>query len=185
MALRRALVTAPLALLVAILAHAVGFGGSHTFGGDRGDQLLALGVAGPALLALAAIVWLGLTEPDRRRGERALLALLPGGGHPAGVFATLGTSSLAVLAVIEALEGRAPLAPASLLALGCATAFIAVAARLSARWLAAAGSLVALAGTPAPLAGAPPVRLALVTAPLARSVDRGSACRGRAPPLLA
>jgi hypothetical protein len=185
MALRRALVTAPLALLVAILAHVVGFGGSHTFGGDYGQQVLALGFAGPALLALAAIVWLGLTESDRRRGEAALLALLPGGGRPAVAFATLGTSALAVFAAIELLEGHAAFGPASLLALACATALIAISARLSARWLAAAGSLVALAGCCAPLATAPGLRLALVAAPRARSVHRCSTRRGRAPPLLA
>jgi hypothetical protein len=185
MALRRALVTAPLALLVALLAHVAGFGGGHAFGGDHGRQVLYLAVGGPALLVLAAVVWLGLTERDRRRGERALLALLPGQGRFAAAFAVLGSASLALYAGVEMLEGHAPLAPASLIALACSTALIAAAARLCARWLAAAGFLLAAAEDTVLQAGAPRLRLALAPAPRATSADLRSASRGRAPPLFA
>jgi hypothetical protein len=181
----RTLVTAPLAFLAAILAHWVGFGGGHVLGGGHGGQVLAIGLGGPAALALAALVWLGLTQPDRRRGEQSVRAMLPGGGL-LGTIGILAASAAAAFAGIEALEERSPFVGlVSLAALAASAVLVALVTRLAAYWIAAAGALIALAGAPAPCGTARLCPLAPAPAPRTRSFDFAAASRGRAPPLLA
>jgi hypothetical protein len=184
MALRRVLVTAPLAVLVALTAHVAGFGGDHVLGGVHAAGLLALGVGGSILLAILALGWVGLTETDAGRAERALRAMLParGGIFPAALV--LGVSGSIVFACGELLEGHLPpVTLGSLLAITASAVVIAAVARGLARWLAAGGvalaSLIPLARRPS----AAPARAAeRADALLAPPSQARGARRGRAPP---
>jgi hypothetical protein len=146
MTLRRALVTAPLAVLVAVLAHVLGFADGHVLGGSNGAGFLSLAFGGTILVAVSAFVWLVASATGRRLGERALLAALPANGRLAGLTATLATGGLAAFATIEAAEGRFPLgsalSPVCILIAAFAVAFV---TQVVARWLAAAGDAVASA----------------------------------------
>src|SRR5579871_5935722 len=80
MLLRRALVTAPLAVLVAIVAHAIGFGGGHLLGGIGASWVLAAGFGGTLLIAGVGLLWLACTQRNARQAEQALASFLPTGG---------------------------------------------------------------------------------------------------------
>jgi hypothetical protein len=174
MAARRVLVSAPLAVVVALVAHTARFGSSHAFGGPHGHYLIAAALAALALLALLSPFALGFA-PARRQPTPAasiglLLNLVLGGtavysamewleGHdPAlvgGTWVALGLSALLVALI-------AFLAAAGLRRLG-----LAIAATLEVLTRCATGGAVTLRWTPRPNQ--------------LRLLPRAS--RGRAPPL--
>lgn len=183
MVLRRALVTAPLAVVVALAAHAVGFGSDHVFGGAQAGGLLALGAGGSVLLALLGIGWLALAGGSAERGAQRLYALLPARGL-AGTAAVLAGSGFIAFAAGEAMEGRSPLGTWAT-ALGILVAAVAVAAlsRAVARWL-AAGAFVLSFFIAALALGAqrPAPAFARRRPAAARRIDARGVRRGRAPP---
>ena len=146
MTLRRALVTPPLAVLVAVLPHVLGFADGHALGGSNGAGFLSLAFGGTILVAVIAFAWLVAAGTGRRLGERALLAGLPFNGRLGGLTAALSTGGLAAFATIEAAEGRFPLgsalSPLCILIAAFAVAFV---TQNVARWIAAAGDAVASA----------------------------------------
>jgi hypothetical protein len=183
MVLRRALVTAPLAVVVALAAHAVGFGSDHVFGGAQAGGLLALGAGGSVLLALLGLGWLTLSGGTAQGGARRLYAFLPGSGL-AGNAAFLAGSGFIAFAAGEALEGRSPFGTWAT-ALGILVAALAVAAlsRAVARWLGAGA--FALAGLVAAFTlGAPRSAPAFARRrpAAAQRIDARGVRRGRAPP---
>jgi hypothetical protein len=189
MYLRRLLAAAPAALLVALAAHAAGFGSSHAAGGDAGRQIAALLLAWSAILALVGLMAAALRGRDRagRKAAVAALALhLPGGGRFPGLFGALATGGFGLYALLEALEGHGPAgSPLALAVIVPLAATIAIGLRFVVGWIAGAGlSLSRLTrrhGTGAP------AWFALVlspTAPAAMPQPRGTR-RGRAPPALA
>jgi hypothetical protein len=183
MVLRRALVIAPLAVLVAMAAHAIGFGGEHLLGGSIASWMLAAGFGGTLLIAGAGLLWLGFTQRDARRGERALRSLLPAGGGIVAAATILGISGSAVFACGEALEGHSPAGTwMTALALGAVAVLVAFAVRACLRWLAAGGAALAalLAWAIAPTEG-PVVSVAVERPAAPRLVSRGRH-QGRAPP---
>ena len=183
MALRRALVTAPLAVLVAIGAHLGGFGAEHALGGIASGGFLAIGIGGALVLGFAALAWVATALRDVDAGERRLLTLLPAQGGIQLAAALAGYGFL-TFAAGEALEGRSPLGTwATSLALIATATLVAFAARRFARWLAAGAILIAtiLAGerrstAPCPAAFAAP------DAPTSIPSFARGAHRGRAPP---
>jgi hypothetical protein len=145
MVLRRALVIAPLAILVAMAAHAIGFGGDHVLGGINASWMLAIGFGGTLLMAGVGLLWLAFTQRDVRRAEQALLSFLPTGGGIGAAATLLGISGSAVFACGEALEGHSPAGTwITALALAAVAVLAAFAVRACLHWLAAGG--VALAG---------------------------------------
>jgi hypothetical protein len=186
MVLRRASITAPLAVLVAIGGHWAGFGAEHALGGLSAGGFVAVGLGGGILLALAALGWAAIACRDARSGERRLLALLPGRGV-LGNSGVLAFSGFLAFAAGEALEGRSPFGTgATALGIIVSAVLIALVARRVVRWLAAGG--VTLAAILAPerrgSGGLPYFLGASSRFAIARSVAR-AACRGRAPPLFA
>ena len=183
MFLRRALVTAPLAVLVATVAHAIGFGGGHLLGGIHAGWTLAIGFGGTLLLAGAGLLWLAFTQRDARRAEQALTNFLPAGDRVLAAATVLGISGSAVFACGEALEGHSAAGTwITALALGAVAVLVAVAVRASLRWLAAGGvALAALLAWTIASAEVPAVSLAGVRPASARLVAHGRH-RGRAPP---
>jgi hypothetical protein len=184
MNLRRLLVAAPLALLVAVLAHLAGFGTSHELGGERGLTLLCSALAALGGLAGAAAFAAALGRP---RGladvARELRGALPGSGEIAPFAGVLFGGSLLAFWSLELLEGHGPLAAlwvlpvAALLALGTAWTV-----RVATRWLARAGLAFAAFAREVQLGLA--VLFAPIEARYVRAVAR-SRCgsrRGRAPP---
>ncbi len=107
MLLRRALVTAPLAVLVAVVAHALTFSDGHALAGGHGGPLLAVAVGGSLLCALVAFLSMAISQPDARQGRRLLREALPGGGRPGVTTAVLLGGGLVAFAAIEAAEGHA------------------------------------------------------------------------------
>jgi hypothetical protein len=194
MSFRRLLVAGPLALLVAMAAHAAGFGSSHLLGGSAGADLAGVGLAWLALLAIVGIMAVALGAPFRAgshaasrapagSASRALAESLPGGGNPAMLAATLALGGSAFYVALEVLEGHAP--QGSLLALVTILPLavgVALAARLGLAWIARAGvSLAAFAHTEfrAENLWMGP---ALVPARTARATPAHAHRRGRAPP---
>ncbi|HEY0799016.1 MAG TPA: hypothetical protein VGD50_07685, partial [Candidatus Baltobacteraceae bacterium] len=100
MALRRIPLLAPLAVLVALLAHTARFGSSHAFGGQYGANLIAAALAATALLLLIAPVAMGFERSPARREAPFLAALKLALG--------LGVGGAAVYAGMEWLEGHGP-----------------------------------------------------------------------------
>ncbi len=146
MTFRRALVIAPLAVLVAVLAHILGFADGHTLGGRDGAGFLSLAFGGTILVAVIAFAWLVAAGTDRRRGERALRTALPWNGQLAGLTSVLAAGGLAAFATIEAAEGRFPLGSVwSLPCIVIAALVVASCAQIVARWIAAAGEVVSSA----------------------------------------
>jgi hypothetical protein len=144
MILRRALVTAPLAVLVAMAAHAIGFGGDHLLAGINAGWMLAVGFGGTLLMAGAGLLWLAGTQRDARQGERALLSLLPAGGGIVAAATVFGISASAVFACGEALEGHSPAGTrVTAVALAAVAVLAAFAVRACLRWLAACGAALA------------------------------------------
>jgi hypothetical protein len=184
MTLRRALVTAPLAVLVALAAHAIGFGGQHALGGAHAGMLLAAGLGGTLLLAGAALVWLVLTQSNARAGERVLLALLPAGGGLVAATAVLGLSGFAAFACGEALEGHFPLGTlGTALASFAVSALIALGSRRSARWLAdGAAALATLLAWPLGARACLAVTIGPAPRPTASQLLARGRHDGRAPP---
>jgi hypothetical protein len=184
MNLRRLLVAAPLALLVAVLAHLAGFGTSHELGGDKGLTLLYSALAALGGLAGAAVFAAALSRPARLADvARRLRAILPGSGELAPFAGVLFGGSLVAFWSLELLEGHSPLTAlwvlpvAAIIALGTAWTV-----RAATRWLARAGLAFAA------FASELHVGLALLFAPVdaryvrAHARSRGSSRRGRAPP---
>jgi|ERR1700722_5295783 len=186
MTLRRALVTAPLAVLVAVLAHVLGFADGHVLGGSNGAGFLSLAFGGTILVAVSAFAWLVASGNGRRLGERALLAALPANGRLAGLTAALATGGLAAFATIEAAEGRFPLGSAlSPVCILIAAFAVALVTQLVARWIAAAGEAVAAAlATDFTSTSRRHEIAAAVPVPLCPAGIRGARW-GRAPPPLA
>jgi hypothetical protein len=144
MLLRRALVTAPLAVLVAMTAHAIGFGGDHLLGGISAGWLLLVGFGGTVLMAGACLLWVAFTQRNTSQGERALLSLVPAGGRIAAAATVFGISASAVFACGEALEGHSPAGTRiTALALAAVALLAAFAVRACLRWLAAGGAALA------------------------------------------
>jgi hypothetical protein len=174
MAVRRALVSAPLAVVVALLAHTARFGSSHAFGGPQGHFLIAAALAGLALLALLGPLVLGLA-PARRRATPM---------ESAGLILNLALGGAAVYSGMEWLEGHAPaLVGGTWVALGLSALLVALVALLAALGLRRLG--LAIAATLPVLArcgrrGSETLRWALPPFQL-RLLPRAS--RGRAPPL--
>ena len=183
MSLRRALVIAPLAVLVAVLAHSLAFSDGHELGGSHGPDILAVAIGGPLLLAIAAFVWLVARARNTEHGARILWAALPAGGRLAATAAALGVGGFAAFAAIEASEGRFPLGSlGSVFCLGLVAFVAAAVTRIVARWLAAVGAAVAARlQTPLPL-GLPTTSLVAAVPAAARSADPRDANWGRAPP---
>jgi hypothetical protein len=183
MLLRRALVTAPLAVLVAIVAHALTFSDGHALAGGHGGPLLAVAVGGSLLCALVAFLSMAVSQPDARQGRRLLHAALPGGGRPGVTTAVLLGGGLLAFSAIEAAEGHVPLGSmAAFGSLVAVAAVVALGARLCAGWIAAAGALVAAAVVEphAPLSLWAPARFSAVPVRVRnRALGTG---RGRAPP---
>jgi hypothetical protein len=186
MSFRRLLVAGPLALFVAMAAHAAGFGSSHLLGGSAGANAAGVGLAWVALLAIAGIVSVALRAPLRANAHAESVALaesLPGAGNPAMLAATLALVGSAFYVALEVLEGHAPqgslLALTAILPLAVA---VALAVRLGLAWIAQAGiSLAALARTEFR-----PENLWMGPAPLlartARTAPAHALRRDRAPP---
>lgn len=185
MTLRRALVTAPLAVLVAILTHAAVFAGGHALGGTHGSALLSVAVGGLLFVALAAFLRLAIAEPDARRGERWLRTLLPAGGRTVRTASVLLGTGFVAFAAIELAEGHTMLAPAALGWLAAVSLAVAAVVRIAARWIAAAGALVAASSLTAAQTIAPALPLALSRFFFANSFERAGARLGRAPPVTA
>jgi len=186
MTLRRLLVAAPLALLVAVLAHLAGFGTDHVLGGQHGFTLLCSALGALFALAGSATLTVALGRP-RSFGEAAqgLRGALPGAGELVPFTAWLAGGALAAFWGLELLEGHAPFASlwvvpiASLLALA-----VAAAARAATRWFARAGlALATLAREIALGIGPRSVRLEARSLTVHTRPRRGSRC-GRAPPRL-
>jgi len=184
MNLRRLLVAAPLALLVAILAHVAGFGTTHELGGERGLTLLLSALAALGGLAGAAAFAAALGRPaDLADVVRQLRGALPGSGEIVPFAGVLFGGSLVAFWSLELLEGHGPLAAlwvlpvAAVLAVGTAWTV-----RAATRWLARAGLAFAA------FARELQVGLALLFAPLearyvrAHARSRYGTRRGRAPP---
>jgi hypothetical protein len=176
MAARRVLVSAPLAVVVALLAHTARFGSSHAFGGPHGLDLIAAALAGVVLLALVSPFVLAFT-PARRQPASARAGL--------GLLLNLTLGGAAVYSGMEWLEGHAPaLVGWTWAALGISALVVAVIAFLAAMGLrrlalAIAASLPDFAPSRARKAltlrwPPPPGRLQLLS----------TASRGRAPPTL-
>ena len=173
---RRLAVAAPLALLVAILAHAAGFGADHAPGADHARELVtSLGVA-LALLALATLLEAAFGIDRRDAGSARQDRWLP---------IALAAGGACAYAAIEFAEGHA-LFGGSLRALAAilpAAALIGQVARLAARFLRYSGA--ALAGClPAPsLVDPAAARLSQARPVRASSADVRGCVWGRAPPL--
>jgi hypothetical protein len=184
MALRRALVIAPLAILVALAAHVIGFGSEHALGGAHAGLLLAAGLVGTGLLAGAALLWLVLTQSSARVGERELLALLPAGGSFTAATLLLGLSGFAAFACGEALEGHFPLGTVgTALASFAVSALIALGSRRCARWLAeGAAALTTLLVWPLEAIARLAVTIAPAPLPAASQLLARGRHDGRAPP---
>src|SRR5580704_13446393 len=183
MVLRRALVTAPLAVLVALAAHTAAFGADHAFGGSYAAAVLAAGVGGALILGTLGLVWVSLAESQAGRAEGRLGALLPARGSILPAAVMLAVSGFAALAIGETIEGRALAGTvAALPALAFAAFIVAFTAKRIVYWLARGG--VALAALlDLRLGSAPPARfLAFAAAPIARRTGSRGTRRGRAPP---
>ena len=187
MTLRRLLVAAPLALLVAFLAHLAGFGTDHVLGGQPGVALLCSALGALFALAGGATLTVALGRP-RSLGEAAdeLRGMLPGAGDVVPFAAWLFGGAVVAFWSLELLEGHAPLGAlwivpvAALLALGAAAV-----SRAVVRWLARAGLSLAKLADEIPLGSSPRfVRLEARSLAVPHLPRRGSR-RGRAPPRLA
>jgi hypothetical protein len=187
MTLRRLLAAAPLALLVAYLAHAVGFGTSHAPGAANAGALLGGLLAALAVAALAPVLWLVFRPSSNRSLKDALQALsanLPGAGNPAILAAVLAAGGGLAFAGIELSEGHGLTLSWAIAGLLLAAVAIAALTGAALTWLARLGLYIAA------LCARLPERLrpAITFAPLAlvpvSSLARGSR-RGRAPPRLA
>jgi hypothetical protein len=186
MTFRRALLSAPLAVLVAVLANRLGFADGHVLGGAFGAGFTSVAFGGTFLVAIAAFAWLVAVGRNAVHAERSLFALLPWGGNLAGTTATLAAGGLAAFASIEAAEGRFPLGSAwSLLCLLTISLVVALGLRVTARWIAAASALVAAVLEHEFRSPGAAHRFALVPARPANSADVAGVRRGRAPPRLA
>jgi hypothetical protein len=187
MTLRRLPATLPLALLVAILAHALRFGGDHHLGGENGLELLWAVLAALAGLAVAAVLSSALAGAGGRRTAAVsrLLDALPGAGRFGSMACSLALSGAAAFAALEWSEGHDPLGGPWLVP---ALAFVALAVaglvRLAVGSLARAGlALATCAPTLAPVVASfvcPAPELVAV-----RGVSRAGRRFGRAPPRFA
>jgi hypothetical protein len=187
MTLRRLLVAAPLALLVAYAGHAAGFGTTHALGGAHGPALLAGLVVALALSALVPVLWLAFGKTPRSLAEviRGLASSLPASGNLPAMAALLAALGGIAFACIELTEGRAPAPTWALAALPLAALAVAALARFALSWLARLGLYIATLGERLPERLSPPTFLAPPAfAPVSASLARGSR-RGRAPPRLA
>jgi hypothetical protein len=184
MTLRRLLITAPLALLVAVLAHLAGFGAGHELGGDHGASLISSALA--ALFALAAAATLAAALGQANSPADVLAELrraLPGSGEVLPFAGWLFGGSLPAFWGLELLEGHGPFGAGWLLPVAAVAALaMALAVRLVTRWLAEAG--MALAALSESLTLGPAARLApleIRSLSAAQRLARGTR-RGRAPP---
>lgn len=176
MAVRRVLVSAPLAVLVALLAHTARFGSSHAFGGQHGHYVIAAALAGLVLLALVSPFVLGFTPA---RGQATAPASI-------GLFLNLVLGGALVYSGMEWLEGHAPaLVGWTWAALGLSALAVAVLAFLAALGLRRLGLAIA-ATLPlfVPKAGRGTFIIRFSPAPLQLHL-LSTASRGRAPPLSA
>ena len=185
MIFQRALMLAPLALLVAVTAHVVGFAADHAFGGPYAAQILVGALGGSALLALAGLLWAGI-DGNATRSAAALWATL-WGRDAGGMTAVLAMAGFVAFASGEIAEGRSPLGTwTTALALVLTAAAVAWAARRIVRWLAAGGALLhallLTAKAPFEATQASPSREISV---FPSGAAAGGICRGRAPPLFA
>jgi hypothetical protein len=174
MAVRSVLVSAPLAVVVALLAHTARFGSSHAFGGPHGHYLVAAALAGLALLAVVSPFALGFGPA---RGQAAP-------GASAGLVLNLTLGGTFVYSGMEWLEGHAPaLVGGTWVALGLSALLVALLALLAAAGLRRLG--LAIAATLHVLARNAPRSAVILHAALPplrlRLLPRVS--RGRAPPL--
>jgi hypothetical protein len=186
MKLRQLLVAAPPALVVAMAAHAAGFGSSHVLGGNAGREFFGLGLTWLALLAMAGMLGVALHAPrlaSARQAAKALGEALPGRGSLPALTATLAAGAGAFYVALEALEGHGPgLSPLALAVILPLALAIAAAVRLSMLWLARAGlSLADLARGRGP-AAEPWFHLSPSLVPITTGAAPCALRRGRAPP---
>ena len=182
MLLRRVLVGAPLAVLVAVGAHELGFGAAHAVAGASGPDLIAAAAALLALLAVAAPLALALAGKSASEGRAELRRWLPGSGEFWSFALFLGLGGFAALAAIEASEGHSPFAtPLTLLALAAVALLAALAGPIVCDRLAVCGAL--LAGVERPLSGRRPTLALRPVFVAARDRAATGARCGRAPPL--
>ena len=182
---QRALAIAPLAVLVALLGHAAGFAADHGLGGSHAGELLALGIGGTGLLALAALLWSALLGGTERETDLTLWrGLAPRG--PFAAAAMLGVSGFGVFAAGELLEGRSPFGTwLTALSLAAAAVAVAWAARAVIRWIARGGANLQALSTERPLLAPSLAVQRCATAPLLpRGIAARGSRRGRAPPHL-
>ena len=185
MTLRRLPATLPLALLVAILAHALRFGGDHHLGGENGSELLWATLAALGGLAVAAVLSSALGGADRGRKTAAvsrLLDALPGAGRFGSMACSLALSGAAAFGALEWTEGHDPLGgPWLAPALALVAFAVAGLVRLAVGSLARAGlALAACERTLAPVVASfvfPAPELVAV-----RTASRAGRRFGRAPP---
>jgi hypothetical protein len=177
-----------LASLVALTAHLLGFGTSHTMGGIHGGELLAAILAAAAVLSLVGI---GRIAFARRRltwteATDLLSKSLPLQGPLIIRAGLLLAGASLIFAASEALEGRGLTTSIwALFALPAAAAAAAYAARKIAGSLAGLGlALRAVIGDATLTIALPGLALAVVPG-TSRSSDLGRAHRGRAPPNVA
>jgi hypothetical protein len=187
MTLRRLLASAPLVLLVAYLAHAVGFGTSHAPGGAHGGELLGGLLAALALAALVPVLWLGFGRSSNRSFAetlRALAANLPGSGNLAALAAVLAGGGGVAFAAIEISEGHSLTLSWAIAGLVLAAVGVAALAGVALAWLARFGLYIAALGARLPERLLPAITLRPPALVPATSLGRGTR-RGRAPPRLA
>lgn len=185
MLLRRCLLGSPLALLVAILAHFAGFGSSHVLANGQGGLLLGFVAAALVVASVAAICaipgWLREGSSREACAER-LRGTLPGAGGWFATSALLGGGGLAMLAAIEAAEGRG-LSIWMLVPVAASSLVVALGGYLASEGLAVAGC--ALSAPPSAQMAPAFTYVRPAVAPFAESHRPAGARRGRAPPLRA
>jgi hypothetical protein len=186
MTLRRWLVGTPLALLVAILAHAASFGSSHGLARGYGGLLVAFLVAGLVAVASATLLAIACGGAGRSSTPsecaRRLRRALPGAGSLASMAAFLGAGGLVMFAAIETLEGRG--VPAWILGpVALCSVLVAALGHLATEGLARLGLALRndhpVQTSPARESGR------VYSASHVRSHDPAGVRRGRAPPLRA
>ncbi len=188
MLFRRLLAASPLALVVAVAAHAAGFGSSHLLGGAYGLDVLRLALAWLGLVAVGGTIWAGLaaSRQSLKANAARLLDALPASGRFAGLALSLALGGTAIFSALEATEGHldAPSLP-SLAALGLGAAAVAAFVRLAAWAIAAIGA--SLASLTREIVARPQAQARLTLAPArVRHADPSVALwRGRAPPYTA
>jgi hypothetical protein len=116
------LLSAPLALIVAFLAHTAEFGSSHAFGGVYGVDLIAAALAALTLTAIVTPIVVAFSAP--RISGRSLASFA------ARLGLDLSVCGIGVYAGMECLEGHVPVFSAGSVALLLGSAVVVALATL-------------------------------------------------------